>query len=61
MKGKKFTTYGLRLCLVLLFGSLAVLLWPMVQTPKFWLTVGVVVGMVGSLFFGIASAQNPEE
>ena len=61
MKGRKLFRSGLYLCLLLFFGSLAILFWPMVQTPKFWLTTGIIIGMVGSLFFGIASAQNSEE
>lgn len=58
MKGMKFTQIGLLICLALFFIPLAILFWPVVQTPKFWLTTAMVIGMVGSLIFGIANAQN---
>ncbi|MCB0631280.1 MAG: hypothetical protein R2824_15745 [Saprospiraceae bacterium] len=60
MKGNSFR-YGLYLCLAIFFGSLTILFWPIIQTPKFWLTTGIIVGMVGSLIFGIAHAQNSED
>ena len=58
MKGSKFFTYGLYICLAMFLGSMAILLWPIISTPKFWLVVGLVVGMVGSFFFAVAKAQN---
>ena len=38
--------------------SLAILLWPLIQTPRFWLTLGVVTGIIGSLVFTLAIQQE---
>ena len=46
--------FGLGVSLGLLLISLAILLWPLIQTPRFWLTLGMVLGMIGSFVFALA-------
>lgn len=56
-----FKKLGLAICLVLLFGSLAVMFWPFIRSTEFWITTGFVVGLVGSMIFAIANTQNTDK
>lgn len=42
----------------ILAAALAVAFWPVLQTPRFWVSLGIVVGMVGVLVFSIGEAQK---
>lgn len=58
MKGIKFGHIGLAICLLLLFGSLAIMFWPFIQTTRFWTITAFIIGLIGSMIFGIANTQN---
>lgn len=56
MKMIKKLRWGLYLSFAFLIISSAALLWPLVVTPRFWLTAGFVIGMIGTFFFTVALA-----
>lgn len=45
---------GLILSVVILLISLGVICWPLLQNTRFWVTIGIGVGMVGTFFFAVA-------
>lgn len=49
---------GIILSAAILAAALAVAFWPIIQTPRFWVTVGIIAGMVGVLVFSIGEAQK---
>jgi hypothetical protein len=48
--------WGLYLSFAFLITSSGALLWPLVVTPRFWLTTGFVVGMIGTFLFTVVLA-----
>ena len=49
---------GLYISSVILAAALAVAFWPVIQTPRFWVTVGLIAGIVGTFFFAVASGEK---
>ena len=49
---------GLYISIALLIGSLAVAFWPVLQTSYFWVSAGIVAGIVGTFVFAIGSDQQ---
>jgi hypothetical protein len=49
---------GLYLSLAVLVAALAVAFWPLLLMPRFWVSAGIVIGMVGTFIFGVASSQD---
>jgi hypothetical protein len=48
--------WGLYLSFAFLIVSSGALLWPLMATPRFWLTTGFVVGMIGTFLFTVVLA-----
>jgi hypothetical protein len=57
MKMIKKLRWGLYLSFTSLIVSSGALLWPLVATPRFWLTAGFVVGMIGTFLFTVVLAS----
>jgi len=51
---------GIILSGTILAAALAVAFWPIIQTPRFWVTVGIIAGMVGLLVFSIGAGQEKD-
>lgn len=47
--------------ILILLGSLAVAFWPVVQSARFWVSVGIIVGIVGTFITSIAIAQQSKD
>jgi len=49
---------GILISGTILTAALAVAFWPVLQMPRFWVSLGIIAGMVGLLVFSIAEAQK---
>jgi hypothetical protein len=52
---------GLYLSAALLIAALAVAFWPILTTARFWVSLALVVGIVGTFFFAVATAQKRQD
>jgi len=50
---------GRYISIALLITCLAIAFWPVLQTQYFWLSAGIVAGIIGAFIFSIA--ENEEQ